>query len=148
MRRSVGGSCVGDATKIKWDIAAKPPCDVYQSSFRIVPVTEAAYQKRAEQIRNFIAANLNTDILAFQEVSGEAAVRDVLPNNGADYEICSFATFKVQRLAIAWKRTLGSSSECVVERHFDASAARSNRPSSARAYHLRCQIERETISGS
>jgi endonuclease/exonuclease/phosphatase family metal-dependent hydrolase len=105
----------GRDAKIKWDIAVKPPCDVYQSNFRIVPVTEAAYQKRAEQIRNFITSNLNTDILAFQEVSGEAAVRDVLPNNGVDYEICSFATFKVQRLAIAWKRTLGSVSDCVVE---------------------------------
>jgi len=106
----------GRNAKIKWDIAQKPPCDVFQANFHIVPVTEAAYQKRAQQIRDFIGANLNADILALQEVSGETAVREVLPNNGADYEICSFDGFKVQRLAIAWKRALGTSSDCVVEK--------------------------------
>lgn len=105
----------GRNAKIKWDIAAKPPCDVFQSNFRIVPVTEAAYQKRAQQIRDFISANLDADILAFQEVSGATAVREVLPNNGADYEVCSFDGFKVQRLAVVWKRGLGTSSDCVVE---------------------------------
>lgn len=107
----------GRDAKIKWDIAQKPPCDVFQTDFhKIVPVTEVAYQKRAQQIRDFIGANLDADILAFQEVSGETAVREVLPNNGADFEICSFDGFKVQRLAIAWKRALGTSSDCMVEK--------------------------------
>jgi hypothetical protein len=107
----------GRDAKIKWDIGQKPPCDVYQTGFhKIVHVTEAAYQKRAQQISDFIGANLNADILAFQEVSGETAVREVLPGNGADYEVCSFDDFKVQRLAIAWKRALGISSDCVAER--------------------------------
>ncbi|PIT06398.1 hypothetical protein TSA1_29760 [Bradyrhizobium nitroreducens] len=104
----------GRNAKIKWDIAIKPPCDVYQAGFKIVPVTEAAYQKRAQQLQDFIRTNLDPDIITFQEVSGATAVREVLPNNGADYEICSFDTFKVQRLAIAWKRTLGTGSECSV----------------------------------
>lgn len=105
----------GRDAKIKWNIAEKPPCDVFQSNFRIVPVTEAAYRKRAQQISTYISANLNADILAFQEVSGESAVREILPNNGTDYEVCTFAGFKVQRLAIAWRRALGPASECVVE---------------------------------
>ena len=105
----------GRNAKIKWDIAQKPPCDVFQVNFHIVPVNEAAYHKRAQQIRNFIGANLDADILAFQEVSGETAVREILPNSGADYEVCSFDGFKVQRLAVAWKRGLGTSSDCVVE---------------------------------
>ncbi|MGY3449187.1 endonuclease/exonuclease/phosphatase family protein [Bradyrhizobium sp. USDA 4353] len=115
----------GRNAKIKWDIALKPPCDVFQSNFKIVPVTEPAYQKRTQQISDFIRSNIDADIIAFQEVSGETAVREVLPNSGADYEVCSFDTFKVQRLAIAWKRSLGSSTDCVVEKslalpHLDA----------------------------
>lgn len=105
----------GRDAKIKWDIAQRPPCDVYQANFKIVPVTEAAYQKRAQQIRSFISGNLDVDILAFQEVSGETAVKEVLPNNGAEYNICSFTGFKVQRLVIAWKKTLGPASDCLVE---------------------------------
>ncbi|MCA1473000.1 endonuclease/exonuclease/phosphatase family protein [Bradyrhizobium sp. IC3195] len=104
----------GRNAKIKWDIAAKPPCDVYQANFKIVPVTEAAYQKRSQQLQDFIRTNLDPDIITFQEVSGATAVREVLPNNGADYEICSFDTFKVQRLAIAWKKNLGTGSDCGV----------------------------------
>ena len=88
----------GRDAKIKRNIAEKPPCDVFQSNFRIVPVTEAAYRKRAQQIVNLVT-NLNADIIAFQEVSGEAAVKEILPNNGTDYEVCTFTDFKVQRLA-------------------------------------------------
>lgn len=106
----------GRDANIKWDIAKKAPCDVYQSNFRIVPVTEAAYQKRGQQIGDFITTNINPDVIAFQEVSGEIAVREILPNDGADYEICSFDTFKVQRLAIAWKKSLGTGSECETEK--------------------------------
>jgi len=105
----------GRDAKIKWDIAQRPPCDVFQANFKIVPATEAAYQKRANQIRNFVASNLDADILAFQEVSGEAAVREVLPNNGADYYYCGFSEFKVQRLVIAWKKALGQATDCLVE---------------------------------
>ncbi|MFN0191855.1 MAG: hypothetical protein ACKVP5_07735 [Aestuariivirga sp.] len=93
----------GRDAPIKWDISVLPPCDVYQASFDIVPVTKPAYEKRAQQIQTFITDKLDADIHAFQEVSGEQAVRDVLPGNGADYEICTFSELKVQRLAIAWK---------------------------------------------
>jgi endonuclease/exonuclease/phosphatase family metal-dependent hydrolase len=106
----------GRNAKIKWDIALKPPCDVFQTGFhKIVPVTEVSYQKRTQQIRDFIKANVDADIFTFQEVSGETAVREILANNGADYDICSFDDFKVQRLAIAWKRSIASASDCAVE---------------------------------
>ena len=48
-------------------------------------------------------------------MSGEQAVRELLPNQGRDYNICSFANFKVQRLAFAWKKELGNAEECVTE---------------------------------
>jgi hypothetical protein len=105
----------GRDAKIKWDISLRPPCDVYQANFKIVPVTEAAYDKRGRQIQAFIHENLEADILAFQETSGERAIKEVLPNDGADYHFCSFSGFKVQRLVIAWKKGLGPSSDCVVE---------------------------------
>jgi endonuclease/exonuclease/phosphatase family metal-dependent hydrolase len=101
---------------IVWDIAQWPPCNVYEASFEVVPVTVAAYDKRLDQIKALIAGTLMPDIIAFQEVSGEQAVRDVLPNAGADYYVCSFSDYKVQRLAFAWKKELGPAKECSVEK--------------------------------
>ena len=103
-----------------WDVARFPVCDVYGANkqgfgFTTVRVTPEAYEKRATQIRNFIANSVPADIIAFQEVSGENAVLEVLPNGAADWEVCSFATFKVQRLAIAWKKSLGSRIACKTE---------------------------------
>lgn len=106
----------GRDANIDWDIAVRPPCDVSKdSSFDIVPVTTAAYGKRLDQIQAFISSKLQPDIISFQEVSGEQAVKDALPSGGADYFICSFTTHKVQRLAIAWKREFGPATECAVE---------------------------------
>jgi hypothetical protein len=99
---------------IQWDLSALPPCDVYQDRFKIVPVTAQAYLKRQQQISAVLSRDVRADILAFQEVSGAQAVRQILPNAGADFEICSFTGFKVQRLAIAWRRTLGSQESCRV----------------------------------
>lgn len=102
-------------TPIKWDMSRWPPCNVYQANFKTVPVTEAAYGKRIEQIAAFVSAKVKPDIIAFQEVSGERAVREILPNGGADYHVCSFADHKVQRLAFAWRKELGPVAECSVE---------------------------------
>lgn len=106
----------GRDAPIVWDISARPPCDVYQTTARrIVPVTIEAYDKRVDQIRQVIADRIRPDVIAFQEVSGEQAVRDVLPGDGADYRICSFSDFKVQRLAFAWKADLGEAVSCAAE---------------------------------
>lgn len=105
----------GRDAPIKWDISRKPPCDVYQANFRIVPVSEVAYDKRIAQIRRYVEKNLDADVLAFQEVSGEQAVREILPGNGAAYSLCAFSGFKVQRLVIVWKRSLGVSTDCLVD---------------------------------
>ena len=104
----------GRDAPIAWDLARLPPCDVYQQNHRVVPATAAAYAKRGQQIAAVIQREA-PDVLAFQEVSGQEAVRDVLPEGGKDYHVCSFDGFKVQRLAFAWRRTLGEAAEpCAV----------------------------------
>ncbi|WP_165928118.1 endonuclease/exonuclease/phosphatase family protein [Rhizobium sullae] len=106
----------GRDAPIAWNISVLPPCDVFKTpAFDIVPVTEAAYVKRSGQLTTFIENKIAPDVIAFQEVSGEQAVRDVLPNDGADYLICPFTSHKVQRLAFAWKKELGQAVECEVE---------------------------------
>ncbi len=97
-----------------WDIVNLPVCNVYV--YRgVVRVDLEAYRKRQEQIANFISRSVPADVIAFQEVSGEQAVNEVLPSGGADYELCGFAGYKVQRLVIAWKKTLGTKVSCNVE---------------------------------
>jgi endonuclease/exonuclease/phosphatase family metal-dependent hydrolase len=105
----------GRDAKIAWDIGAMAPCDVYQASFKIVPVTETAYANRQRQIRDLIARDVNADVIAFQEVSGVEAVREILPDGGSGYDLCGFTGFKVQRLVIAARKSLGGFSECLVE---------------------------------
>lgn len=98
----------GRNAKIDWDIARLPPCDVWQSRFKPVPVTEAALAKRRQQIAQVLAQQVNADVIAFQEVSSAQAVREVLPDGGRDYEVCSFESHKVQRLAFAWRRKVAT----------------------------------------
>jgi endonuclease/exonuclease/phosphatase family metal-dependent hydrolase len=105
----------GRDAKIAWNIGERPPCDVYQASFRIVPVTESAYANRQRQIRDLIARDVNVDVIAFQEVSGVEAVREILPDGGAGYDLCGFTGFKVQRLVIAARKSLGGFRDCIVE---------------------------------
>jgi hypothetical protein len=96
----------GRDAKIVWDIGVRAPCDVYQANWKVVPVTEAAYAKRLGQV-TAVLAGLDADVLAFQEVSGEQSVREVLPDNGAGYGFCAFSSHAVQRLVVAWKTSLG-----------------------------------------
>lgn len=105
----------GRNAKIAWDIRSMAPCDVYQANFKVVPVTEAAYQKRLGQIRSFISSMLDTDVLVFQEVTGEQSIREILPGDGASYSFCAFTSHAVQRLVIAWKTALGTAAGCEVE---------------------------------
>lgn len=98
----------GRDAKIEWDIAQLPPCDVWQSRFKPVPVTEAALAKRRQQIADVLAKQVNADVIAFQEVSSVQAVREVLPDGGRGYEVCSFTSHKVQRLAFAWRRSVAT----------------------------------------
>ena len=95
------------------DLVRMPPCGVYQDSRRQpVAVTPAAWAKRNSQIQQLIAGKLNADIIAFQEVSGVAAVRQALGPLADQYNVCSFdGRYKVQRLAFAWKKQLGAAVE-------------------------------------
>lgn len=91
------------------DLAEMPPCGVYRSPARAgIAVTPAAWAKRNEQISKVLRGDVNADVIAFQEVSGVAAIRDALGAASTDYEVCSFSGYKVQRLAFAWRKSLGS----------------------------------------
>jgi hypothetical protein len=98
--------------KFNWDISLMPPCNVFKVGKKTVPVTETAYINRLGQIRTLISTGVNTDIIAFQEVSGVQSVQEILPNNGADYNLCGFTGYKVQRLVIAAKKSLGQLIDC------------------------------------
>jgi endonuclease/exonuclease/phosphatase family metal-dependent hydrolase len=91
------------------DLAVMPPCGVYRSPSRVgITVTPASYAKRNEQIAKVLREDVKADVIAFQEVSGVAAVREALGAAAADYEVCSYAGYKVQRLAFAWRKSLGA----------------------------------------
>lgn len=97
-----------------WDTSSLPVCNVY--FYRgVVRVKMDAYKKRQEQIANFISRSIPADVIAFQEVSGEQAVKEILPGGGAEYDLCGFTGYKVQRLVIAWKKSLGTKVSCNVE---------------------------------
>lgn len=95
------------------DLGRMPPCGVYLDSRRQgVAVTAAAWAKRNTQLQQLFATRLNADIIAFQEVSGVAAVRQALGPLADQYNLCSFdGQYKVQRLAFAWKKALGTAVE-------------------------------------
>lgn len=91
------------------DLAVMPPCGVYRSPSRAgIAVTPAAWAKRNEQIARVLREDVRADVIAFQEVSGVAAVREALGAAAADFEVCSYAGYKVQRLAFAWRKSLGT----------------------------------------
>jgi endonuclease/exonuclease/phosphatase family metal-dependent hydrolase len=95
----------GRNAPVAWDITAMPPCGVFQSDRQTLPADEASYAQRAARIGTLVRDRMRADVIAFQEVSGAQAVRELL---GKGYEVCSFEGHKVQRLAIAWKTTLGA----------------------------------------
>lgn len=99
----------GRNAPIAWDIGRLPPCNVWEHQRQALPVDLAADALRRERLQMALR-DLNADVIAFQEVSGKAAIQQLL---GADYEVCSYAGHKVQRLAFAWRRQLGSG-QCVV----------------------------------
>lgn len=91
------------------DLAVMPPCGVYRSPSRAgIAVTPGAWAKRNEQIAKVLHDDVKADVIALQEVSGVAAVREALGAAAADYEICSFSQYKVQRMAFAWRKSLGA----------------------------------------
>ncbi|MEO8000610.1 MAG: hypothetical protein ABI644_01945 [Arenimonas sp.] len=94
------------AIQLPWTIEKMPPCSVYEGDDRkVIPVTQVLFKNRAQQIAKIIA-DISPDVMAFQEVSGEAAIKDVLGKAASQYKVCSFKGYSVQRLAFAWKKTL------------------------------------------
>lgn len=107
----------GRNAPLDWDIGALPPCDIYQAQRpgetqrSVVPVTEAQWAQRVARIGTVVRDRIQPDVIAFQEVSGAKAIRELL---GKGWEVCSYEGHKVQRLAIAWKSSLGAG-RCEVE---------------------------------
>lgn len=102
--------------KLPWDIEIIPPCTIYRDENRkVIPVTMAAFKTRSQAMAKVIH-DMSPDVIAFQEVSGVAAIKDVLGRSAKRYRICSYPGYSVQRLAIAWKKNLGKSKGvCEVE---------------------------------
>ena len=97
------------AIQLPWTIEKLPPCSVYEGDDRkVIPVTATLFKNRARKISNIIAS-ISPDVMAFQEVSGEAAIRDVLGKAADQYTTCSYTGYSVQRLVFAWKKTLSKS---------------------------------------
>lgn len=99
-----------------WDTAQLPVCNIYRERDNdIVFVKPAGYEKRISQLSRYLATSVPADVLTFQEVNGEQAVKEILPNNGSDYDFCSVVGYKVQRIVIAWKKSLGEKVSCNIE---------------------------------
>lgn len=100
----------GRNAPIEWNIGKLPPCNVWEVQRQAVPVELAADTQRRERLQS-VLSQVSADVWAFQEVSGTAAVQQLL---GPDYRVCSYSGHKVQRLALAWRKSLGEGS-CDVE---------------------------------
>jgi hypothetical protein len=101
---------------VQWDISTIPPCNVYQANFKTVEATVPAYEQRLRQLHSVLRSVGPPDVIAFQEVSGAQSIRDVLGSLSDEYQVCSFNGFKVQRLAFAWRKSLGGSvANCQLE---------------------------------
>lgn len=91
------------------DLAKMPPCGVYKDGgFNGIAITLGSYANRVRQLTGLMQSAVRPDVIAFQEVSGTAAVREALGSTADQYNICSFdGQFKVQRLAFAWRKQFG-----------------------------------------
>ncbi|MGH8050529.1 MAG: hypothetical protein ACREPB_07725 [Arenimonas sp.] len=97
------------AIQLPWTIEKSPPCTVYEGDDRkVIHVTQALFKNRVQKIANKIS-EMSPDVMAFQEVSGDAAIKDILGKAVGKYHVCSYTGYSVQRLAFAWKKSLGKS---------------------------------------
>ena len=104
-----------EAVRLPWTIDRMPPCNIYQDAMRyVIPVTTETFAARARRIAQLIEKDIAADVMAFQEVSGEAAVRDVLGGLSPQYNVCSYDGYAIQRLAFAWKKSLSATGACEV----------------------------------
>lgn len=95
------------------DLSKMPPCGVYEAANRVkLAVTPGAIAARNQHIATLLSEQVRPDVIAFQEVSGTAAVREALGTQSDRYNVCSFdGQYKVQRLAFAWRKELGEAVE-------------------------------------
>lgn len=95
------------------DLSLMPPCGVYEGAGRVkFALTAEALAQRNRHIAALLERAVAPDVIAFQEVSGTAAVREALGKLADGYHVCSFdGRYKVQRLAFAWKKAFGPAVE-------------------------------------
>lgn len=95
------------------DLSLMPPCGVYEGAGRVkFALTPAALAQRNRHIAALLERAIAPDVIAFQEVSGTAAVHEALGKLAPGYHVCSFdGRYKVQRLAFAWKKAFGPAVE-------------------------------------
>ncbi|MBY0243121.1 MAG: hypothetical protein K2X55_27825 [Burkholderiaceae bacterium] len=82
------------------------PCNAYKSK-NTADVTLANYQKKMAGLRATIASLIEKDgvqVIAFQEVKSDQAVRDVLGSHAATFEVCFAPHNAFQTVAFAWNK--------------------------------------------
>ena len=130
------------------DLSLMPPCGVYEGAGRRkFALTGKALVQRNRHIAALLERSVDADVIAFQEVSGVAAVREALGSRADDYRICSFdGQYKVQRLAFAWKKVYGAPVEACKTWHEVAlpalPAQQQVRPALTVALKIRGQVMR------
>ena len=105
-----------ETIRLPFSIGTMPPCNVYADEDRnVVRASPELLAQRNERLAKVLKERVNADIIAFQEVSGKAAITEALGALAAQYEACSFEGYGVQRLGFAWRKTLGvTSAKCEV----------------------------------
>ena len=132
----------GRNAPIEWNIRVTPPCDVYRNGDEVISVSLASYKKRADRLAKFIEERLTADVIAFQEVSGEQSIKDILAKQGLDYKVCSYRGHSIQKLAFAWSKKLRADASCTVYEPLALSGMNSLRP----GLKLTLKFDKDTIS--
>lgn len=84
------------------------PCNAYKSK-STADVTLANYQKKLAGLRATIAGLIEKDgvqVIAFQEVKSDQAVRDVLGKHAATFDVCHAPHNAFQTVAFAWNKAV------------------------------------------
>ena len=85
------------------------PCNAYKGRNPAESVTLANYQKKLAGLRATIAGLIEREgvqVIAFQEVKSDQAVRDVLGKHAATFDVCHAPHTAFQTVAFAWNKAV------------------------------------------
>lgn len=95
------------------------PCNAYRmTAQRHAAQGPAAYAGKLEGLRQTVdqlVSQQGIDVIAFQEVRSEAAIRAVLGRHAADFDTCAAPHTAFQTLGFAWRRGIASAARCSAE---------------------------------